>query len=176
MTNIAITGHTSGIGKACTDMFSKENVFGYSKSNGWNIQSPDQIIQDVVSNDCSVFINNAYNENYQSILLEKLHNQWRNTEKIIVNIGSYITDYPRLERNKDKEPWDYRDHKQDLLKTFRKIALEDSLCRVHLINPGPVDTPMIEHISANKLQAKQVADTISSTIKYAWLKEIIIYV
>ena len=101
MTKIAITGHTSGIGKACADMFSSKDVYGYSQSTGWDIKYPDQIVQDIIKNNCSVFINNAYDEDYQSILLEKLYKHWKNSEKIIINISSYITDYPRLERSKD---------------------------------------------------------------------------
>ena len=93
-----------------------------------------------------------------------------------INISSYITDYPRLERSKDQEPWEYRNYKQNLVNTFRKIALDNSNCRVHLISPGPVDTPMISHISANKLQAKQVAKAVKYTMKYAWVKEVTVYV
>jgi len=176
MTNIAITGHTSGIGKACLHEFSNETVFGYSRSNGWNIQSPDKIIDDVVANNCTVFINNAYDQRCQNRLLKQLYSVWKNEENIIVNIGSYVTDYPRLERNKDNEPWEYRNHKRELLKSFREIALEDSACRVHLISPGPVDTPMIENISTNKLQANKVAKAIGYAVKYAWLKETTVYV
>tara|TARA_R110000822_G_scaffold264545_1_gene388635 strand:+ start:12 stop:542 length:531 start_codon:yes stop_codon:yes gene_type:complete len=176
MTKIAITGHTSGIGKACADMFSSKDVYGYSQSTGWDIKYPDQIVQDIIKNNCSVFINNAYDEDYQSILLEKLYKHWKNSEKIIINISSYITDYPRLERSKDQEPWEYRNYKQNLVNTFRKIALDNSNCRVHLISPGPVDTPMISHISANKLQAKQVAKAVKYTMKHAWVKEVTVYV
>ena len=176
MTRIAITGHTSGIGKACLDLFSNETVFGYSRSNGWNIDTPNRIIDDVLANQCTVFINNAYNQRYQSDLLEHLYAEWKDKENIIINIGSYITDYPRLERNRDHEPWQYRNDKSHLLKSFRRIALDNSACRVHLISPGPVDTPMIEHISTHKLQANKVAQAIGYAIKYGWLKEMTVYV
>ena len=106
MTNIAITGHTSGIGKACVKHFNNDTIFGYSRSNGWNIQSPDKIVADIVANNCTVFINNAYEGRAQRRLLERLYSEWRNKPNIIVNIGSYITDYPRLERSKDNEPWE----------------------------------------------------------------------
>lgn len=176
MTRIAITGHTSGIGKACLDLFSNETVFGYSRSNGWNIDTPNRIIDDVLANQCTVFINNAYNQRYQSDLLEHLYAEWKDKENIIINIGSYITDYPRLERSKDNEPWEYRVHKNDLRNTFRQIAQEGATCRVHLVSPGPVDTPMIDHIECDKLPAEKVAQAIGCAIKYSYLKEITVYV
>ena len=54
---IAITGHTKGIGKACADVFSEHEVIGFSRSNGFDIQAIEPILDS--SNDCDVFINNA---------------------------------------------------------------------------------------------------------------------
>ena len=105
MINIAITGHTSGIGKACAEMFSECKIFGYSRSNGWNLDDPCRIVQDIERNNCTVFINNAYLETYQSILLEQVNANWKHTNRTIINIGSYITNYPRLEKDLDNEPW-----------------------------------------------------------------------
>jgi len=177
MTSIAITGHTSGIGKACADMFSGCEIFGYSRSNGWNIELPDAIVQDAVANKCTVFINNAYNAMYQSVLLEKLYVHWKDTENTIINIGSYITDYPRLEKELDDKPWNYRDDKKHLLKTFRRIVQEETSCMIHMISPGPVNTPMIAHLPIkDKLHTEQVARIVKHTIDNPYLKEVIAYV
>lgn len=175
MTKIAITGHTSGIGKACADMFSGHEIFGYSRSNGWNLNEPYKIIQDIQRQDCTVFINNAYHETYQSLLLRQMHGHWKNTNYTIINIGSYITDYPRLEKELDNEPWEYRDNKLHLLETFRTIAQANTQCNVHMISPGPVDTPMIKHIDTPKMHACKVASLVNLMLEKPYLKEATIY-
>ena len=71
---IALTGHTSGIGKALYDILSKDHeVVCFSRSNGYNIQD-DKIKELIVqeSLQCDVFINNAYYEMAQVDILNKL--------------------------------------------------------------------------------------------------------
>ena len=64
---IAVTGHTSGIGRAVHDMCDltlegQNTVRGYSKSNGWNLaeDNGDKLIQELVDFDPDVLINNAW--------------------------------------------------------------------------------------------------------------------
>ena len=68
---IAITGHTSGIGKALYDIYSEENeVLGFSRSNAYDIKydiSIEKIVQG--SLDCDVFINNAGHMEEQTIII-----------------------------------------------------------------------------------------------------------
>jgi len=175
MTKIAITGHTSGIGKACAEVFSAHEIFGYSTSTGWDLAEPWKIMKDILRQDCDVFINNAYYETSQSELLKQVHAHWKNTNRTIINIGSYITDYPRLEKALDSEPWEYRDNKQDLLATFRTIAQSNTQCNVHMISPGPVDTPMIKHIDTTKMHACKVASLVNLMLETPYLKEVTLY-
>jgi len=170
--NIAITGHTSGIGLAFSQLLLST---GYSRNNGWDISQTDNLIQELNDKDYDVFINNAYNETYQSKLLEKLFNVWKDKPKIIINIGSYVVDYPRIETNHNNNTWHYRDHKQDLAQLFRRLAKQQSVCRLGLINPGPTDTPMIAHLKTQKIQPVVVATTIKLMIENWYMKEVTVY-
>jgi NAD(P)-dependent dehydrogenase (short-subunit alcohol dehydrogenase family) len=96
MRKIVITGHTSGIGKAIYDYFSKDPnnaVFGFSKSTGHNIKDPakrQEIIE--FSRDADIFVNNAFSytnpDDSQLILLRNMFNTWAGKHKIIINISS----------------------------------------------------------------------------------------
>jgi short-subunit dehydrogenase len=67
---IAITGHTSGIGKGMYDHFLNQNheVFGLSRSNGFDISKNTKEIVEI-SEECDLFINNAYSGDSQLKLL-----------------------------------------------------------------------------------------------------------
>jgi hypothetical protein len=84
---IAITGHTSGIGKALFDYFFSYTPMGFSRSNGYNInhiENRKKIINQCA--DCDVFINNAYSNgiNSQLYLLQEMHSAWVGKEKLII--------------------------------------------------------------------------------------------
>lgn len=172
---VAITGHTSGLGLACADLFASlgHTVVGLSRSSGHNIADTDYAVQ--LIKDCDVFINNAYNEKNQSILLNDLFLHWANTNKIIINIGSAVTVYPRTERDRDHEPWDYRDHKQHLEQVFRYLSKLPHTCQLKLISPGAINTKMIEHLNCAKMPAEDVAQIIYDTMSNRLIKEIILY-
>ena len=101
---IAITGHTSGIGKFINDNY---NCIGFSRSNGYDISKDnDRMRMYEESKECDTFINCAYYDNYQSILLEELSLYNPNID--IINIGSDVTNYDlpeghRLERYKENK-------------------------------------------------------------------------
>ena len=89
---IAITGHTNGIGPAIYSRLDG-NSLGFSLSNGYDITdraSRKKIIKSV--RDCDVFINNACAGYGQVDLLIELFNEWRDSDKLIVNVGSRIAE------------------------------------------------------------------------------------
>ena len=43
---IAITGHTRGIGKACADVFRHHTIYGYSRSNGYDIKDAEVVLEE----------------------------------------------------------------------------------------------------------------------------------
>ena len=79
---VAVTGHTSGIGKACFEYF---NSIGFSRSNGFNNNKPTDIINSL--EDSNVFINCAHGGFGQAIMMKAIFDRWRNEEKHIINIG-----------------------------------------------------------------------------------------
>ena len=91
---IAITGHTSGIGKSLFDYYEsvpwprEDIVIGFSRSNGYNINNPQKIIEQSLDSD--VFINNAYDGfNQVSLLYELINNGY---EGKVINISSTSSD------------------------------------------------------------------------------------
>lgn len=88
----AITGHSTGIGEALFQHLSP-NCIGFSLSTGYNIEKREdrkRIIKE--SGDCDVFINNAPANFGQSELLLDLWKEWKDQNKIIINVGSRIAD------------------------------------------------------------------------------------
>tara|TARA_B100000579_G_scaffold261692_1_gene215659 strand:- start:72 stop:614 length:543 start_codon:yes stop_codon:yes gene_type:complete len=86
---VAITGHTSGIGKAIYDGLGHE-IIGFSRDNGHNINDifhRMEIIKKV--QDCDVFINNAHDRFSQVNMLNELYQDWQYSKgKLIINIGT----------------------------------------------------------------------------------------
>lgn len=88
----AITGHTSGIGKAVYDTLG-ENIIGFSKSTGYDITSKDdriKILHEI--EDCDVFINCASVGFAQTEMLVDYFDRYKDTDKTIVNIGSRVAE------------------------------------------------------------------------------------
>ena len=93
---IAITGHTSGIGK-CAYTRLTPNIIGFSRSNGYNINNPldrQRIINE--SNNCDIFINNAAAGFGQTELFIELFKEWQTQDKLIINVGSRIAEIKSL--------------------------------------------------------------------------------
>lgn len=88
----AITGHTQGVGKGLFERLAP-NAIGFSKSTGYDITQKEdrqRIIREAY--DCDVFINNATESFGQTYLLIELFNEWKNTNKKIINVGSRIAE------------------------------------------------------------------------------------
>lgn len=171
---IAITGHTRGIGLSIYNhLINTNSIIGLSRSNGYDIADIASIIETV--KDCDIFINNAYHEYSQEQLLSQLYDLWVNQNKIIINIGSTVTAYPRIEEHLNDQPWSYRDHKLALMNTFRRLSWNDNICRLALINPGATDTDMIQHLHCKKVNPKEIAYAVDLVLNNPYIKEITIY-
>ena len=160
---IAITGHTSGIGKALYDIYSEENeVLGFSRSNAYDIKydiSIEKIVQG--SLECDVFINNAYYSLAQVNILNRLWKFWaRDKSKTIVNISS-LSKYPGISGNASG----YSAHKAALShQAFLLMFKGNRKCRMINVNPGYVESKMTEGVDANMLTAPECAEQIAHAI------------
>jgi len=156
--NVAITGHTRGIGKAISDAVKSLgwHSLGFSKSTGYDIVTDHKRIADSAQ-DCDVFVNNAYALNGQVDMFESIFELWRDQPKTIINIGSRSKYYQLGETNNSE----YTKEKQRLHDvTMQKILYAQKQCRIININPGFVDTDMTAHRTESKMSTEQLADII----------------
>ena len=155
---IAITGHTKGIGKAIADLFYSDEVVGFSRSNGFNLEDNETINRIVDSSlACDVFVNNAYYALAQVDMFERLLSFWKHDpSKTIVNINS------RTIYNSPNQRQYTSDKK--LLRSSAVNAIRDieRRCRVININPGYVKTDMTSSVHAqyNMLTPEQLANMV----------------
>ena len=155
---IAITGHTSGIGKALFDYFVSYTPIGFSRSNGYDINHVED--RKTIVNQCveyDVFINNAYSDGFNSQLdmLQEMYNAWQGNDKLIINISSRITDFVLPLDSQERM---YQTHKKD----------QDTFClgkirSPHVVNLklGMVDTPRVRSYNHNKLAVEDVVKIVS---------------
>tara|TARA_E500000318_G_scaffold84509_1_gene80333 strand:+ start:1902 stop:2432 length:531 start_codon:yes stop_codon:yes gene_type:complete len=158
---IAITGHTSGIGKACFDMLGKEHeVVGYSRSNGWNIDDHNRLSLEIIDGNFDVLINNAYSGTSQVSILQTVFDAWKNKNKKIVSIGSIAADF--LQRNTLFE--DYTLNKRTLEDAHNR-RVTDGTCQSILVKPAFTDTPMLKRAPKIVMTAQEVAEIVKYTIE-----------
>ena len=133
---IAITGHTSGIGKALAEAYVGHEIIGLSKREGNNIRNTLKIANAIEP--CDMFINNAQEGYAQTELLIEMHRRWANTDKHIVVISTMMTQQPVS----GIEGMDYY--------RLQKVALEDAVRQLRyltrqpgitIVRPGRVDDP-----------------------------------
>jgi hypothetical protein len=113
---VAITGHTSGLGKEFYDHFLYQGyeVIGLSRSNGYDIsKNIEDIIK--VSSGCDLFINNAYSGNGQLKLLMSLKDRVNN----IVVCGSSCRNHLDIINN------EYSKNKYNLAEVCKLLSLKE---------------------------------------------------
>lgn len=153
---VVITGHTKGIGKCLYEKFVRQGheVIGYSRSSGYDIESPEvrsQILKE--SSDANLFINNAYSPTGQTILLEEFIKQWSGTDKKIVNLSSKLSFFPL---GKEQDLDDYIIQKQLQNKLIQERMF---LGTPHVLNViiGLVDTEMSARFNSEKIPPEKIA-------------------
>lgn len=150
--SIAITGHTSGLGKGVYDYFKSlgYNVKGFSKDNGFDISSKENIDRIVeLTKDCELFFNNAYYHYAQVDLLKLWHQQHWHDQHFIINTSSVAAE--PLADVSTNFPWliSYGEEKYSINKTSWEINHSGSKCKSIVVMPGvcqtnfynPYDTP-----------------------------------
>jgi hypothetical protein len=149
----AITGHTSGLGRAFYNAL--PGSIGFSRTNGYDI-SLEETRSRILSEckDCDLFVNNAYHFIGQPALLQELIK----SNKTIINIGSNVIYYA-------KEMVD----KFSLTEYCKSKALLNEICRgssANIINviPGAIDTPMIAPYPVPKMNPDDIVEFVLSLI------------
>jgi hypothetical protein len=146
---IAITGHTSGLGKNFFDLLTQQghHVVGFSRSNSYDLRDysvVSNIIEKIQGFD--VFINNAKPDYVQAQLVYRLSRDWNGT---VLSIGSKVAiDSPNW---KDTFLLEYVTQKIALTHAHQVLATI-SKCRLVLVHP--------EHIQDAHECAKQILESV----------------
>jgi hypothetical protein len=168
---ILITG-TRGLAHELHKVFSDSSVTCISKTTGHDIT----LIKDWGADfhDMDMVINCAYDGLGQVAVLEYFFELWKNdASKKIISIGSRVISYPRSELSCDY--WPYKLHKQ-ALQQAHDLMLPSAKCDMKIINPGPIDTEMVAHLSIDKLDTAVLASKIKSISKDATIKRIDLWI
>jgi|LauGreDrversion2_6_1035139.scaffolds.fasta_scaffold06497_2 hypothetical protein len=164
---ILITG-TQGLAKSLGDAYTDHTVQLVSRSTGFDINHIENWGSEFLDHDC-VF-NCAYDNFAQVRVLEFFYNRWKNNpSKRIVSIGSRTISHKRIDS--DSEYWPYRLHKQALQQAHDAMLLT-ALCDIKIVNPGPIDTAMIQHQKCSKLNPEDLAQQIKSIATNPLLKRV----
>lgn len=126
---IALTGHTGHVGKIIQR---KYEVIGFSRSTGHDIRTNrSQIL--ALSKDANVFINCAHGGPgfAQTEMFWDIFNLWKDTDKVIVNIGTASADYSMWSTIRQK----YSSEKAALIAAVEEAQQTEHICKVSIINP-----------------------------------------
>ena len=162
MSNIYITGTTRGLGAELVHHFQRRHLF----ENVVGLNRPEydlsKNLDDYVKDDFKIYINNAHYGFAQTELLYKLFEENKDKHCQIINIGSVSADGDRKEVNK------YAIQKKALDAACTQLQLVKSVCRVIQVKPGRIDTDLVEHIDAKKMDAFDIAKQISWISEQCW--------
>jgi len=160
---IAVTGHTSGIGKG---IYNCIDCNGFSRTNGYNIQNHlDR--KKLLSADPDILINNAYCGIGQTLLLLDFFKKYQNTNKTIINIGSRIAEHTESLPDEYQDLLEYQMYKQALKNTYINLEKQNKKVNLKYIWFGYVGTdnilakyPNIENYITVEDAATQILELI----------------
>lgn len=136
---IAITGHTAGIGRALSEIYSKQghDIIGISKREGNNIKNIPKTVG--LIEPCDMFINNAQAGYAQTELLFEMAKQWAGTNKQIIVISTMMTQEVSCPiDNLDMDH--YRVQKVALEEAVRQLRNKHLKIKLTLVRPGNIAT------------------------------------
>ena len=155
-----ITGTTRGLGKALLHRAEKIHLFEEFESlNRPEYELNNLNIDKFVKTNFNFYIINAHYEWSQVELLYKLFEANRDRECHIVVIGSVSADGDRKEVNK------YAIQKKALDAAVTQLQLVKSDCLITQIKLGRMDTDLVKHIKAPKMDVNDVAKKIFGVIE-----------
>ncbi len=126
-----------------------DETIGFDLLDGFDINKPGAILPYL--DDVDVFINNAYHPVGQQLMFKAVDGFWQSKRKLIVNISSMAA---------VKKDTQYAIDKRKL-----EEASKNAMCRVTIVRPGLMDTPLTESITDRyKMNAGDVADIIAQVV------------
>jgi len=156
---IAITGHTSGIGKALASQYKSRghDILGLSYREGHDIRDVDRTANQIDS--CDMFINNAQQAFAQTELLHEVHQRWKN------KVGKEIIVISTMSTMSGPEPGkiDYYVQKVALENAVLELAKSSLWPKITLIRPGEVKTG--PHSGPLACDVDQWAETVVNIIE-----------
>ena len=172
----AITGHTKNIGKFIYEKF--DNAIGFSRSNGYDITKKcdrKRIIQE--SYNCDVFINNAPAGFGQAELCLDLWHQWKDRNKIIINVGSRIAEDSVVVPNEYSHLLEYSMQKRTLKTLSIDLNKINTNVKIEYVWFGYVGTPEIlakyPHFTKNDyISIEEASDIILGKVNEKFYKVI----
>jgi nucleoside-diphosphate-sugar epimerase len=135
--NVAITGHTAGIGAALARAYKSEGhaVLGLSKRDGNNIHNTIKICNQIEP--CDVFVNNAQSGYAQTELLFEMSRRWADTNKQIIVISTMMAQDPvAFDAGLDE----YRLQKLALEEAVHQIRNRHADLNIVIVRPGNIAT------------------------------------
>jgi hypothetical protein len=165
---IALTGHTSGIGKEFAELLKHEELKCFSRTNGYSIDNKEQrnkIISE--SKECDVFINNAFSDENpwaQTELLFDLWQEWRGLEKRIIVISSSNTH--RWEKiMHGTRGIQYRTAKQSLENAAEQLWNESDWPLINIVAPTLMKIERTKHLKfGHHMDPKDLSEAIKKII------------
>ena len=143
---VAVTGHTSGIGKEIYEycQFNGAEVRGYSRSNGFDLKerNGDHIINDILRWDAEIVFNHAWYPRSQNKILKILHTQWIEREKVIINTGSATCYYSIGASIYESDKAELRDY---CIAKATDYPYKDK-CRLHNVSMGWTNSKVLNGV------------------------------
>jgi NADP-dependent 3-hydroxy acid dehydrogenase YdfG len=165
--NIAITGHSAGIGQAFARIFEEQGhkIMGLDQRNGYNIRSVPTVA--AMIEPCDWFINNAQDGFAQTELLIEVYRLWKDIpNKRIINISTIMTSHP-VSTLPGLELLAYRIQKKALEETHHQLRFLETWPKLTLIKPGAVATQLVEDIDMKKANVDEWVSTVVRILEAA---------
>lgn len=158
---VAITGHTRGIGRALETALERrgDTVIGLSRSNGYDITMPEEIIRKI--RDADVFICNAHAGFAQAELVLAMARTWaEHPRRLIVAMGSLSADGINPSQGR------YAIHKKALDAACEQLQADPIVkCRIALLRFGYADTGRVAAKSVRKMRVAEVVGHVLYAIE-----------